>query len=151
MHRWEGGRDKKRGMGGMERPLSMPHWVLIQNTQHFIKTWRHLPPKKNKKKKKHYVPHSVFLLLQPQSTRAYFRKKSGCRFVIYYNCSLLKKTQKTLWGFIFTPADVSSDEAWKAARAIKSVGDMSLVSTQLYFSHMNSWGSVTHASTTDCK
>lgn len=42
---------KKRGRGGMERPHSTPHWVLIRNGRRFIKKRRRLLQKQTTKKK----------------------------------------------------------------------------------------------------
>lgn len=65
-------------------------------------------------------PESVFVLSQPQSTRAYLLKEEGRKFVIYDNCFLQKC--KYIMTIISGRAhasrgDVSSDEGRKIAQA----------------------------------
>lgn len=94
-----GGRDKKRGRGVVERPHSMPHWVLIQNGRHLIKKRRRLLQIQKKKKKSNlFILHhnrteslkGLFVLSQPQSTQAHLLRQAGLKFVIYDNCFLQK-------------------------------------------------------------
>lgn len=84
---------KKRGRGGMERPHSMPHWVPIQNSQHFIKKQR------QKKKRaaccsysitKHRKPRECICFITSTEHPSVSPKEAGGNFVIYDNCSLQK-------------------------------------------------------------
>lgn len=61
-------------------------------------------------------PESIFVLSQPQSTRAYLLKEEGHKFVIYDNCFLQKcKYIMTIisGGAHTSRGDVSSDESRK--------------------------------------
>lgn len=98
-----GGRDQKKGgRGALERPHSMPHWVLIQNGRHLIKKPRHLLQiQKKREKKEPLVPNSITIVLRAQRVylfyhnhrapkRVFERKWAPQIWVIYDNCFLRK-------------------------------------------------------------
>lgn len=94
-----GGRDKKRGRGVLERPHSMPHWVLIQNGRHLIKKRRRLLqiPKKKKEELLVHTPSQSYR--EPKESICFITttehpstslREAGLKFVIYDNCFLQK-------------------------------------------------------------
>lgn len=72
-------RQKRRSRGGMERPHSTPHLVLIRNGQHFIKKRRRLPQKQKR-------PFLLFIV--------HHDAQRAQRVYLFY----LQSTQAYLWG-----------------------------------------------------